>query len=163
MGSARSDQQDAGGQMPALPVVELWLVDGFNTLHAVLLGGEPREQWWRAEQRQRLIDRAAAFRDVDARIRIAFDGSRPADDVRADERVAVVFAPSADDWLVEQVRAAPHPERIAVVTGDRRVSGRCRHAGASVVTPAAFLAHCGPGAQSDVEAEARGDAPAEAR
>ncbi|MCC6640845.1 MAG: NYN domain-containing protein, partial [Deltaproteobacteria bacterium] len=57
-------------------------------------------------------------------------------------QVKLVFAPSADDWLVRRVRTAEAPERIAVVTGDRQVQGRVRHAGGRIVSPRAFLARC---------------------
>jgi hypothetical protein len=146
---------------PELPTAELWLVDGYNALHAVLLGGgrseERRQDWWRAEQRQRLVDRVSGFRDTATTIRVIFDGPTPGsasdqlaeagepagDPGRAAQpRVEVVFAPSADDWLVRSVRGAPQPKTIVVVTGDRRVAGRCRHAGAAVIAPRAFLAHC---------------------
>jgi predicted RNA-binding protein with PIN domain len=139
------------------PAAELWLVDGYNALHAALLGGsqsqERRQAWWQAEQRQRLIDRVSSFRDRAASIHIVFDGSRPVvgsgkgegegeHEDAAGTRVAVVFAPSADDWLVAAVREDQRPERIAVVTGDRQVAGRCRHAGAAVIGPRTFLAYC---------------------
>ena len=57
-------------------------------------------------------------------------------------RVRRFFAPSADDWLVAQVRASPAPDCLAVVTADRAVAGRARHRGAQVVSPRAFLARC---------------------
>ena len=56
--------------------------------------------------------------------------------------VYLEFAPSADDWLVRRVRASSEPQRLAVVTRDRRVGGRAQHSGASVVSPAQFLGLC---------------------
>ncbi|MEZ4215799.1 MAG: NYN domain-containing protein [Myxococcota bacterium] len=45
----------AGAPSPAEPAVEEWLVDGFNLLHAVLLGGEERSSWWTAAARERVL------------------------------------------------------------------------------------------------------------
>ena len=50
-----------------------------------------------------------------------------------------IFAPSADDFLLEQIGAR---ERVALVTADRRLAERARRRGARVVAPAAFLARC---------------------
>lgn len=55
------------------------------------------------------------------------------------------FAPSADDWIVKRVRAeqdGPDAARIAVVSGDRRLTGRAGHYGAAVVSPRLFIRHC---------------------
>ncbi len=129
---------------------QLWLLDGYNVLHAGILGGRDRSQWWTESRRRELLERAARF-DARAEVWIVFDGSE--DPVDASDRgdssdpgpetgPRCVFAPSADDWLVEQVRRADRPERITVVTADRRVAGRVQGRGAQVVSPGAFLARC---------------------
>jgi uncharacterized protein YaiI (UPF0178 family) len=56
----------------------------------------------------------------------------------------VVFAPSADDWILRELREASDPTAIVVVTADRQVADRARHRGARVVSPRAFLERCGP-------------------
>jgi predicted RNA-binding protein with PIN domain len=146
--SAAGESNAAGAAAtPALPPARLWLVDGFNVLHSVLLGGESRERWWTASERSRLRVRAERFDVAGAEIWLVFDGSRPAPDpVDAPDggatRVSSVFAASADLWLARRVRAAEHAGEIAVVTADRSLAGRCRHAGAHIVTPRDFLAHC---------------------
>jgi len=132
---------------PAAPRV--WLVDGFNLLHSALLGGEDRSGWWREAARRRVLDAAAQFDDPEAEIWVVFDGARPAEEAELG-RVRVVFAPSADDWLVARVRAEAGgqdggPPRVAVVTADRQVAGRSRHRGAEVVAPQTFLSRCTPG------------------
>jgi hypothetical protein len=53
-----------------------------------------------------------------------------------------VFAPSADDWLVDRVRRDAAPERLVVVTADRSLAGRVRHHGARVMSPGEFLGRC---------------------
>ena len=50
----------AGSAKPSpLPNVDVWLVDGFNALHAVVLGGEDRGRFWEGSHRDRLIRRLA--------------------------------------------------------------------------------------------------------
>jgi hypothetical protein len=125
------------------PPPSLWLVDGFNVLHAGVLRGRDRAEWWTEPRREQLVALAERFDDAKAQIWIVFDGSgaeNPGETPAS--RVRRFFAPSADDWLVEQVRASPAPDCLAVVTADRAVAGRARHRGAQVVSPLAFLARC---------------------
>jgi predicted RNA-binding protein with PIN domain len=123
---------------------ERWLVDGFNVLHAGVLRGNDRRGWWREEVRARLLERVAAFDDAAAELWVVFDGSGPAGGgEQASLRPRVVFAPSADEWLLGAVREAPDPAALVVVTADRQLADRARHRGARVVSPRAFLARCG--------------------
>jgi hypothetical protein len=55
----------------------------------------------------------------------------------------VVFALSADEWLLAAVREAP-TGWVVIVTADRQLADRARHRGAQVVSPRAFLARCAP-------------------
>jgi len=119
----------------------IWLVDGYNVIHAAVLGGKDRSEWWTGSRRRELLERAAGF-DADAEVWIVFDG--PDDSAAAAESSGprCVFADSADDWLVDRVRRAEDPAAIAVVTADRQVAGRARGRGARVVSPKDFLARC---------------------
>jgi hypothetical protein len=111
-------------------------------LHAGPLGGRDRSEWWTAPRRDELLEIAARFDDRSAEVWVVFDGPREAD-VRDDTRGPhPVFAPSADAWLLERVRAADDPSRIAIVTADRKVADRARHRGARVYAPRDFLARC---------------------
>jgi len=125
---------------------EIWLVDGFNVLHAGVLKGRDRAVWWTAPVQLRLLERVARFEPLEAEVWVVFDAASPGSErcVPGPEqaRIRLVFAPSADDWLVREVRRAEAPARLAVVTGDRQVGGRVRHAGARIVSPRAFLARC---------------------
>jgi len=119
----------------------IWLVDGYNVLHAAVLGGKDRSQWWTGSRRRELLERVSGF-DVDAEIWIVFDGP---DDSGAEAELPgprCVFAASADAWLVDRVRRAEDPSEIAVVTADRQVAGRARGRGARIVSPKDFLARC---------------------
>ena len=141
------DEPPASPATAAIPAI--WLVDGFNVLHASVLAGRDRSRWWSESRRMELLCRIREFNDPGAEIWVIFDG--PGADLQSSTSPAVgsphasvqtVFAPSADDWLVSRVRAAPDPSRVAVVTGDRQVAGRARHWGAKVVTPGEFMARC---------------------
>jgi predicted RNA-binding protein with PIN domain len=133
-------------EAPDAPAPELWLVDGYNVLHAGVLRGRDRRGWWTASVQSRLVAIAHTFEDPTAEIVLVFDAAKP-EAPRAPEppppsRVRLVYTPSADAWLVRHVRASESPERIAVVTADRQVQGRARHGGATVVSPLNFLARC---------------------
>jgi predicted RNA-binding protein with PIN domain len=120
----------------------IWLVDGFNLLHAaVLRSGDSREGWWKGPNRDRVVELARAFDDADAEVVIVFDGSEEPT-VPVEGGPKVVFAASADEWLLAAVRMAPEPGRVAVVTADRRLRDRLRDRGAQVVSPSAFAARC---------------------
>lgn len=118
-------------------------MDGFNVVHASFFADGDRSEWWAAPKRERLVGLAQRFADPAARIWIVFDGPRPPDDpAAASERVQVVFAASADEWIVKRVRRSEEPGRLAVVTGDRKIADRARHRGAQVTGPRDFIAMC---------------------
>jgi hypothetical protein len=121
----------------------VWLVDGFNLLHAAVLQGRDRADWWRGSARARVLELADRFPDPEAEIWVVFDGEDPKDDAgREPPRVRQVFAPSADEWLVRRVKQAPPGETVAVVTADRQLADRARHHGAEVISPRAFAERC---------------------
>jgi predicted RNA-binding protein with PIN domain len=122
----------------------VWLVDGFNALHVAVLRGRERAAWWAREGREQILARVRGFDDPSAEIWVVFDGSRPAavGDGDAERGLRVVFAPSADEWMIRRVRETPG---VAVVTADRRLAARARARGAKVVSPRDFLARCGAG------------------
>ncbi len=127
------------------PSARIWLVDGYNVLHAGLLNREDRERFWSRAHRERLRARVECFGEPAQEIWIVFDGERASDETGVSvsgASVRTVFAPSADDWLVRRVRESSAPAQLAVVTGDRQVAGRARHRGAHVVSPRRFLERC---------------------
>lgn len=130
------------------------LVDGFNVLHAVLLGKERENGWWKREPRERLLRRISGWQKGPDEIWVAFDGTQPAWSVWAepvahpmtsgcpDSIVHCVFVESADDWIVRRARRTSHPEQTIVVSGDRKVTGRARSANCEIWTPWAFISRC---------------------
>jgi predicted RNA-binding protein with PIN domain len=135
------------GEMGAAEVKRpaIWLVDGFNVLHAGVLRGRERGQWWREAGRAQLLELARSFDDPEAEVWIVFDGPREAPSTPATPRLRVVFAPSADEWLLRHLRSAPDPSQLGVVTGDRRLAIRSRRRGAHVIMPREFLDRCRTG------------------
>ncbi|MFK7894781.1 MAG: NYN domain-containing protein [Myxococcota bacterium] len=134
------------------------LVDGFNVLHAVLLGNERKGGWWKRDARERLLRRVRSWPGLNDSLWVAFDGSLPTWSVWA-EPVAIpqdcaptspavrplvhsVFVESADDWIVRRARRSEAPGRLLVVTGDRQVAGRARSAGAEISSPWSFISRC---------------------
>lgn len=131
------------GPVPDGSDAPLWLVDGYNVVGVGLLAGRSREGWWRAENRRALLERVEAFDDPTAHLWVVFDGKeQPAPDPSPGARARVVFAPSADAWLLTRLRAVRDPARVTLVTGDRRLAARARHRGAAIASPGDFLARC---------------------
>jgi predicted RNA-binding protein with PIN domain len=122
------------------PEPRVWLVDGYNVLNVGLLAGRVREGWWTRPFRDELLGRAEGFEQDEAEIWVVFDGARPPGAERAG-RVRSVFAPSADEWLLAEIRERD-PAQVALVTADRRLAARARSRGVEVIAPAAFLARC---------------------
>lgn len=116
-----------------------WLVDGFNVLHVGVLRGRVRGEWWRQTSRERLLSRTAGFDDPSAEVWVVFDGPHPPSECSGER---VVFARSADEWLLRRVREAEAPDQVAVVTADRRLADRVRARGARVIAPGEFLRRC---------------------
>lgn len=132
----------------------LWLVDGFNVLHAAVLKGRDRKEWWREPARARVLDLAGGLPDARAEIVVVFDGEDPDDASELPPRVQQVFAPSADDWLVRRVKQTPRGDPVTVVTADRQLANRARHHGADVVSPRTFAARCRDGSRGPAEPSA---------
>ncbi len=138
------------------PEPTCWLVDGFNVLHAGVLHGRERGRWWGAEARRALLHRLSGFRAA-GELWVVFDGPERGPTETQGEptpaagpkqppgRARVVFAPSADAWLLRAVRKASNPSRVTVVTGDRPLADRLRHRGAQIESPRRFLARCRSG------------------
>ena len=156
-----------------MTVRTLWLVDGYNVLRVSLTSAaevEPRQpggpgrdsergaepRWWTAERREALLEMAARLSAPADEICLVFDARQlpqaeeaaPQEDTPSvgpsQPRLRCIFAPSADDWIVAQVRArAEQFERRVVVSADRRLADRARARGAEIVSTGSFVALCG--------------------
>ena len=95
----------------------LWLIDGYNVLHAVVLKRKRDVEWWQPEYQQRVLEWVTARLETflpdaeqcsgDAVI-IVFDASRtpPADTAPQHDVVRIVYAPNADAWMVSRCKEA---------------------------------------------------------
>lgn len=136
-------------QVPSLkPLSPLLIVDGFNVLHAGVLIGRDRAEWWKEAAQRRLMERVEQFADPAYKeIWIVFDrrGEKEGagiDVTSNDPRIQVSYAPSADDWIVEQVQALSGQRLVTVVTADRPLRDRTRQAGGTLCSPLQFLDRC---------------------
>lgn len=127
----------------------LLIIDGFNVLHAGILTGRDRANWWRAEIQRRLVARVEQFPQTQAaELWIVFDRRSDRhsekEDVGSDDpRIHVFYAPSADDWIVSKVEAWSSQRTITVITADRLLRERVRRAGGMLSSPMQFLSTCG--------------------
>jgi predicted RNA-binding protein with PIN domain len=138
--------------MPAL-----YLVDGFNLLHAVLLRGPERTApWWRVAWQERVVRLADAFGAGEVCVVFDLRRDEPSSSTLSPgafeccsgtERVQVRFAPSADDfivnWCAELGSVAGSRREVIVVSADRALLDRARARGAGRLSPWQFAEQCG--------------------
>lgn len=113
-----------------------WLIDGYNVAHH--LTGAPD-----AVTRDRLVASAGMLATLSApgsTVVVVFDSSVDTSFMPADRRVRVVFAHSADEWIIEHAGRGG-----VVVSSDRRVREASELAGALGVWAEAFSAWIGSG------------------
>lgn len=121
----------------------LYLIDGYNLLHAVILRGPDRAHFWSAENQRRVVELVARFANGEALI--VFDASRPdgADLNTQGAPVPCEYAPSADDRIVELAAKWRSRRRVVVVSADRQLCDRARNYGAERMSPWQFADDCG--------------------
>lgn len=117
--------------------IDVWLVDGFNALHACLLKGQGRERWWGVEAQTRVVHWLEAFA-CEHRVVVVFDASHGHSERCSNEgfNTTLCFAPDADDEIVRLALALPG--QVCVVTADRSLTDRCRARGAHTLKPWPF-------------------------
>ena len=127
----------------------LLLIDGFNVLHAGVLTGRDRANWWQTPAQRRLVERVERFADplypvlwivFDRRERRTSDPQAPEEVTSTDTRIRIFYAPSADDWIVAQVEQQTARCHVTVVTADRLLRDRVRQVGGKLLSPSQFLA-----------------------
>jgi hypothetical protein len=115
-----------------------WYFDGYNILHAVLLGRDRDVAWWHRDFQQRVVTWLEGLSSQsligDAPVTVVFDAQRPLADSETvtSALLSVVYAPSADEWIVETCRRTPGAR---VVSADRSLTDRAKAAGARVFKP----------------------------
>jgi uncharacterized protein len=120
----------------------LYIVDGYNVLHA-LFRGAPKEEIF--ARRDWLADRLADFAAVNgARAVLVFDGHGP--ETTSSEPfkpgpLEVVFAGghfTADTLIARRIAASSPDVRVIVVSADQEVQRTAARAGVSRMTPREF-------------------------
>lgn len=122
----------------------LFIIDGFNVLHAVVLIGRNRTGWWQPAAQRRLVARVEQLALPYPAIWIVFDRRPTTNEVpenvtSTDPRIRIEYAPSADDWIVREVERLAPRQTVTVVTADRLLRERVRRVGGSVLSPSAVL------------------------
>jgi predicted RNA-binding protein with PIN domain len=117
----------------------LYLVDGFNVLHAAVLVGRERREWWGLSYQARVLGLSESFQGGE--VWVIFD-ARGSDRISGTERVQVRFAPDADDCIVELCAELRGRRLVTVVTADRSLGDRARHRGAARLSPWKFAEQC---------------------
>jgi YacP-like NYN domain-containing protein len=125
----------------------LYLVDGFNFLHAVLLVGSARPHWWRLENQQRVVDwcMAAGVVREGVDLWIVFDQREGREQsgsgggaLVGGAGVQIHHAPDADDYIVARCGELCSERDVVVVSADRSLVDRAKHRGARASSPWAF-------------------------
>ena len=128
----------------------LYLIDAYNFLHAVVLKGRERANWWSSENQARVVATVAvlgAGREA-FEAWVVFDrrGTSAQNDVRGDAPVSagsgieIHSAPDADDYIVARCAELSGRRELWVVSADRALGDRALRHGARRMSPWAFAA-----------------------
>ena len=143
----------------------LYLIDGFNFLHAVVLRGRDRARWWREENRRAVCEWVAGCPSVGARLCVVFDqrgsaaageaaasaagsalaGLEPAAPTGGDPAgsLEVRYAPDADKYILARCRELGTKGEVVVVSADRSLVDRAKRHGARSLSPWDFARYGG--------------------
>jgi predicted RNA-binding protein with PIN domain len=127
----------------------LYLIDGYNFLHAVVLKGRERAAWWSPENQARAVSCIAALVAGEAvETWVVFDRRGPAQAeagsvlgpafVEAEGGLQLHHAPDADDYIVSRCAELSALREVIVVSADRSLVDRARYRGAGRLSPWAF-------------------------
>ncbi len=107
-----------------------YLIDGHNAIYALDIEAEDPKS-----ERRLLLHRVRATRPEAIVFFDARRGSRDQARTFVEENVRVVYCHSseADDEILAEVDATPHPREVTVVTNDRRLERKVRERRAYVV------------------------------
>jgi YacP-like NYN domain-containing protein len=133
-------------------VSTLYLIDGFNFLHAVVLKGRDRAHWWSPDN-QRAVREWVALRPVTgARTWIVFDQREPgpphespsSDPDALPGEPEVRHAPDADAYILGCCEALGGACEVVVVSADRSLVDRAKYRGARALSPWDFARYVDP-------------------
>jgi predicted RNA-binding protein with PIN domain len=117
----------------------VYIVDGYNVLHALFRGADKEEIFAR---RDWLVDRLASYAAVHgARAVLVFDGSGPrstSSEPIKGAPVEVAFAGgrfTADTLIARRIASQPADVQVVVVSADQEVQRTASRAGVSRMTP----------------------------
>ena len=129
----------------------LYLIDGYNFLHAVVLKGRERARWWSVENQARAVSWVAGLMAGEgAETWVVFDRRGPVEgegeagslgglsNSQGPGGVEVHHAPDADDYIVTRCAALSSRREVIVVSADRSLVDRARFRGARGLSPWAF-------------------------
>ena len=134
----------------------LYLIDGFNFLHAVVLKGRDRSRWWSLENQRAVRDWVALRPVMGARTWIVFDQREPQPNESPVIEGAppggpeVRHAPDADAYILACCQELQGTSEVVVVSADRSLVDRAKMRGARALSPWSFARYA--------EAAPRGDA-----
>jgi predicted RNA-binding protein with PIN domain len=124
----------------------LYLIDGYNFLHAVVLKGRERAAWWSPENQARTVACVAGLVSGEGvETWVVFDRRGPAPPgaapaiVPAEGGLQVHHAPDADDYIVTWCAELSGSRAVIVVSADRSLVDRGRYRGARRLSPWAFM------------------------
>ncbi|HTX68142.1 MAG TPA: NYN domain-containing protein [Thermoleophilia bacterium] len=125
----------------------VYIVDGYNVLHALFRGADKEEIF---AHRDWLADRLASYAAVQgARAVLVFDGSGPhstSSEPIKGAPVEVVFAGgrfTADTLIARRIASCPADVQVVVVSADQEVQRTASRAGVSRMTPLELGAELG--------------------
>ncbi len=120
-----------------------YLIDGYNVLYAM---DDMPPGSWQDKRAQLLAFLKARKPHGQNAITVVFDnreggGSRTSD---SDFTVVYTAGETADDWISSEVRKAPNPRTLVVVSNDQGIRVMVRGTGAKFVTATEFLKAASP-------------------
>lgn len=123
----------------------LYLVDAYNFLHAVVLKGRDRANWWSGENQARVVEAVAELgggrEEFEAWVVFDRRGSTPdlaPGPISVRPAIEVHSAPDADDYIVARCAELSGRRQLWVVSADRSLGDRALRHGARRLSPWAF-------------------------
>lgn len=139
---------------PQRAVSTLYLIDGFNFLHAVVLKGRDRSRWWSPENQRAVQDWVALRPITSARTWIVFDqreprppNESPVMDGAPTVGLEVRHAPDADAFILACCEELRGTSQVVVVSADRSLVDRAKRRGARALSPWEFARYADGGSR----------------